>query len=151
MSTYKVLALDIEGTLLSNAVSQFPRTGLFDFLTDCQRLFPRIVIFTAISEVRFRSIAHTLVAEGAVPGWFEALEFIHWRGETKDLSFIPGCSLEDAYLVDDLEQYVHPGQHQQWIQIEPFRPSFVGADTGLERVLSELRMKLSQPANFRSS
>jgi hypothetical protein len=30
-----VLALDLEGTLISNAVSQFPRPGLLAFLECC--------------------------------------------------------------------------------------------------------------------
>ena len=42
----KVLALELEGTLISNAVSQIAWPGLFDFLEDCRKLFPRIVIRT---------------------------------------------------------------------------------------------------------
>jgi hypothetical protein len=59
------IALDLEGTLISNAVSQFPRPGLFTFLEYCHQNFVgiasrfenRLVIFTAVNEVRFRSIA----------------------------------------------------------------------------------------------
>jgi hypothetical protein len=62
------IALDLEGTLISNAVSQFPRPGLFTFLEYCyenfvgvaSRLETRLVIFTAVNEVRFRSISRTL-------------------------------------------------------------------------------------------
>jgi hypothetical protein len=50
------IALDLEGTLISNAVSQFPRSGLFAFLKYCHENFDRLVIFTAVNEVRFRSI-----------------------------------------------------------------------------------------------
>jgi hypothetical protein len=50
------IALDLEGTLISNAVSQFPRPGLFTFLEYCHKSFDRLVIFTAVNEVRFRSI-----------------------------------------------------------------------------------------------
>ncbi len=50
------IALDLEGTLISNAVSQFLRTGLFTFLEYCHQNFYRSVIFTAVNEVRFRSI-----------------------------------------------------------------------------------------------
>jgi hypothetical protein len=52
-----VLALDLEGTLISNAISQIPRPGLYLFLDNCSQKFDRIVIFTAISEKRFRIIA----------------------------------------------------------------------------------------------
>jgi hypothetical protein len=54
------IALDLEGTLISNAVSQFPRPGLFTFLEYCHQNFDRVVIFTAVNEVRFRSISRTL-------------------------------------------------------------------------------------------
>jgi hypothetical protein len=36
----KVLALDLEGTLISNAMSQIPRPGLYDFLEKVNNLFP---------------------------------------------------------------------------------------------------------------
>ncbi len=62
------IALDLEGTLISNAVSQFPRPGLLTFLEYCHQNFvgvasrfdTRLVIFTAVNEVRFRSISRTL-------------------------------------------------------------------------------------------
>ena len=54
------IALDVEGTLISNSVSQFPRSGLFTFLEYCHQNFDRLVIFTAVNEVRFRLIARTL-------------------------------------------------------------------------------------------
>jgi NLI interacting factor-like phosphatase len=51
------IALDLEGTLIYNAVSQFSRPGLFTFLEYCHQNFNRLVIFTAVDEVRFRSLA----------------------------------------------------------------------------------------------
>ena len=53
----KVIALDLERTLISNAVSQFPRHGLFDFLENCRSISERIVIFTTVEDILFRSIA----------------------------------------------------------------------------------------------
>jgi hypothetical protein len=64
------IALGLEGTLISNAVSQFPRPGLFTFLEYCHRKFYRLVIFTAVNEVRFRSISRTVVEDRDVPAWF---------------------------------------------------------------------------------
>jgi hypothetical protein len=49
---YKVLALDLEGTLISNAVSIFPRPGLYNFLEFCHDTFDKIVLFTSVSEER---------------------------------------------------------------------------------------------------
>ncbi|MBO0861596.1 MAG: hypothetical protein J2P21_24530 [Chloracidobacterium sp.] len=79
----KVLALDLDGTLNSNAVSQIARPGLFDFLEDRRKLFPRIVIFTSVNEERFRSIAKLLTTEGRAPNWFADIEYITWIGETR--------------------------------------------------------------------
>lgn len=84
-----VLTLDLEGTLVSNAMSQIPRPGLHHFLSRCNELFPRVVMFTTVKEDRFRSIARLLVNEGVAPEWFAQIEFIYWQGETKDLRFIP--------------------------------------------------------------
>lgn len=89
MNSY-VLALDLEGTLISNAMSQIPRPGLAEFLTRCAELFPRIVMFTTVKEDRFRKIARLLVDERVAPSWFAEMEYITWHGETKDLKFVPG-------------------------------------------------------------
>jgi hypothetical protein len=61
------IALDLEGTLVSNAVSQFPRPRLFTFLEYCRQNFDRLVIFTAVNEVRFRSISRTLAQSQDLP------------------------------------------------------------------------------------
>jgi NLI interacting factor-like phosphatase len=61
------IALDLEGTLISNAVSQFPRPGLFTFLEYCHENFDRLVMFTAVNEVRFRSIARILFRAADIP------------------------------------------------------------------------------------
>ena len=37
----RVLAMDLEGTLVSNAVSQLPRPGLYDFLEWAAATFER--------------------------------------------------------------------------------------------------------------
>lgn len=138
----RVLALDLEGTLISTAVSQFPRPGLFQFLEQCHELFERIVLFTSVTEDRVREIGKTLVDEGAAPAWFQHLEYVRWKGSTKDLTFISDCDLSEALLVDDLVVYVHPTQFAQWVKIEPFEPPFAGSDTGLDKVLTELARRV---------
>jgi hypothetical protein len=70
------IALDLEGTLISNAVSQFPRPRLLTFLEYCHQNFDRLVIFTAVDEVRFRSISRTLAEAQDAPDWFVDLEYI---------------------------------------------------------------------------
>lgn len=59
----KVLCLDLEGTLISNAVSQLPRPFLKDFLDGCEVLFERIAMYTSVPESTFRTIAALLVSE----------------------------------------------------------------------------------------
>jgi NLI interacting factor-like phosphatase len=139
----KVLALDLEGTLISNAVSQIARPGLFDFLEDCRVLFPRIVIFTSVNEERFRAIAMLLTIEGYAPNWFADIEYITWTGETKNLNYIDGVSPEEILLVDDYEKYVHPGQAGQWIKAPDFDYPYSDDDQGLREVLQLLRMRVA--------
>lgn len=137
-----VLALDLEGTLISSAVSVFVRPGLFRFLTLCQPLFERLVMFTTVKEERFREIARFLVDEGSAPSWFSELECVKWSGPTKDLAFVRNAAVRRVLLVDDIERYVHPEQHAQWIPIRGFEPPFVEDDGELERVLGELMRRI---------
>jgi hypothetical protein len=78
----QVLALDLEGTLISNAVSQIPRPGLNAFLSRCSELFYRLVIYTTVEEERFRAIAAMLAAEHAAPSWFPNIEYVRLFTDT---------------------------------------------------------------------
>lgn len=137
-----VLALDLEGTLISNAVSQLARPGLHEFLTRCKELVPRVVVFTTVPDHRFREIAMLLVNEGQAPAWFAELEYVSWSGRTKDLAFIHGAEVHEVLLVDDFEAYVHPGQEQQWLRVQHFDYPYSDADTGLAEVLKVLEQRL---------
>ena len=139
----KVLALDLEGTLISNAVSQIARPGLFDFLEDCRKLFPRIVIFTSVNEERFRSIATLLITEGYAPNWFAEIEYISWSGESKNLIFVDGALPGEILLVDDYEKYIHPGQESQWIKAPEFDHPYSDDDLGLREILRHLRIRVA--------
>lgn len=134
------LALDLEGTLISNAMSQFPRNGLYDFLTTCESLFgiDNIVMFTTVNEELFREIAMRLYGEGVVPKWFTDLHYIDWTGNIKDLTFVnedPSIVL----LVDDYKGVIHPQQKDQWLKIKPFESPY-DADNELSR-LSQIILK----------
>lgn len=139
-----ILALDLEGTLISNAVSQIPRPGLSAFLTACRELFPRIVMFTTVREPMFRSIARGLVEEGAVPDWFAAMEYVEWSGPTKDLSIIQAVRLPFVLLVDDHGGYVHPGQESMWVPIPQFCSPYSGMDDELAATLGALKARVAQ-------
>lgn len=135
----KVIALDLEGTLISNAISQIPRPGLYNFLKQLKILFPRVVIFTAIEEVRFRKIAQILVAEAFAPHWFINIEYIIWWGKIKDLAFIPNALVSQILLLDDIEEYIHPDQKNQWILVPRFDYSCPEKDNYLEKILLKLK------------
>lgn len=132
------IALDVEGTLISNAVSQFPRPGLFTFLEYCYQNFERLVIFTAVNEVRFRSIARTLAESGDVPDWFISLEYINWSGTYKDLSFIPHCKIARTILIDDRIEYIHPDQKDRWLEIPGYEYPYLDDDRELDKVMEKL-------------
>lgn len=138
----KVLALDLEGTLISNAMSQFPRPHLHAFLSRCRELFPRLVIFTAVSEFHFRRIANRLVAEGHAPEWFATLEYVAWSGPTKNLEFVHNVDSINVILVDDHSGYVHPGQESQCVLIEPFDYERTETDVGLKEAIKRLEAAL---------
>lgn len=143
MPQISVLALDLEGTLISNAISQIPRPGLFSFLISCRALFPRIVMYTTVSEARFRAIARLLVSEGAAPDWFAEFDVVNWNGKKKDLALISDAALEDCLLVDDFEGYVQGGQREQWVRVACFGQPYDMSDRELESTLLELRHRVN--------
>lgn len=126
-----ILALDLEGTLISNAVSQIPRPGLYAFLDQVQRQFGQLVMFTTVEETLFRQIAQLLVIEGKAPAWFSELPYTTWSGPTKDLTNVSRL-LGEALLLDDHGPYVHPGQRHLWVEIPLFGPPYLPEDDGFE-------------------
>jgi NLI interacting factor-like phosphatase len=140
-----ILALDLEGTLISNAVSCFPRPGLRQFLDFCHAHFQRVVIYTTVPEPRGRAVIAALVADGAAPPWMRDAEFVPWSGNVKDLRFIEGAETASVLLVDDLETYVHPEQRAQWIPIALFAAPYPESDRELKRITAELRRRLNLP------
>ena len=134
-----VIALDLEGTLISNAVSQIPRPDLITFLEGCRVLAARVVIFTAVSEDRFRAIAETLVTDGHAPPWFAEIDYVRWSGRYKDLTPFLNEHRGAVVLIDDHADYVHPDQHEHWIPIASFDPG--DPDAELVRVLTELQKR----------
>ena len=135
----KVIALDLEGTLISNAVSQIPRPHLFEFLERCKSITCRVVMFTTINEELFRKIASMLVLEGVAPEWFKEIEYINWRGKTKNLEFIPNSEVDSSILVDDFYAYIKDGQEANWVEIKQFSYPYSDDDQELKIALDKLR------------
>ena len=46
----RVLALDLERTLMSDAMHREPRPGLHEFLLFCCRRFERVTLFTSVNK-----------------------------------------------------------------------------------------------------
>lgn len=86
-----ILALDIEGTLISHASTMVPRPGLFDFLLFCRQNFERIVFFSFLEEERGRQILNTMADAGHMPEWVRCAEYLNAQGGrpgAKDLSLL---------------------------------------------------------------
>jgi len=117
----RIIVLDLEGTLISNAVSIFPRYKLFEFLTFLKNRYDKIVIMTCVEERVFRKVANILCKEGAAPDWFENLEYIDWRNKSqyKDLRFVSD-DISNVYIIDDFGVYIVPEQKGQWFKIKSF-------------------------------
>ena len=135
----KVIALDIEGTLISNAVSQIPRPGLYDFLKFCADNFDRVAFFTAVSLSKVRKIIDLLYAEGLIPAQlYHNWEYIEWSGEFKNLDFIEGVDNDECVIIDDQQAYIHPEQTDNWIQIREFVYPYYESDRELIKMKSLL-------------
>jgi hypothetical protein len=148
MTPPTVLALDLEGTLISNAYSQIPRPGLAAFLEACFALAPRIVMFTTVPEPTFRAIARSLVSAGMAPDWFAHAEYVRWQGSKKDLDAIPAASHAEVRIVDDdPERFAIAGQLGSWLTIDYFGPPYRDDDAGLAAILPALRAEFGTDAN----
>jgi len=135
-----IVALDLEGTLISNAVSAFPRPGLKRFVESAQNIADRVVMFTTVREERARELLQLIESEGCLPtGFAAAVAFVSYSGKTKDLSAAGEPESATVLLVDDQPSMVHPGQEANWIRIAEFMPPFDQEDHELERVAEVIR------------
>jgi hypothetical protein len=128
----KVLALDLERTLIDDALSGRPRPGLSDFLSFCDERFGRVAVFTTVEEADARDVLADLDRAGHLPpGLLDRLEFVGWTGEFKDLAFVPDAEPAEVVLVDDDAGWVRPDQRGQWVPVAAWDG---GPDSELARV-----------------
>lgn len=135
----KLLCLDLEGTLVSNAISQIPRPGLFGFLEQVNELCD-LKIYTSVSKNRVNDIRRLLIDEGAAPRWFQDLDVIRPTGTLKPKS---RCGRSDAFLLDDQEAVIKTDERQWWIPISEFLPPYSENDNALEHVLKKIKVRVS--------
>lgn len=133
-STIKVLALDLEGTLIASISKPFPRPRLYEFLEWCRSRFEHIVIYTCVDENKFRSVISKLVQNKSVPAWFKEITYVEWDGMIKDLWNIDGITPKQAIIVDDAEIFIPNDQKSQWIEIKTFDFPYPADDNELSRV-----------------
>jgi len=155
------LALDLEHTLIGNAVSRFPRPGLRSFLDWAGARFgpDNIVIYTAVSHEIWQDVATHLVADGFAPGWFADLK--HLQPE-KPLALAWGSSFDDpvkdlrrvcpdidqVIIVDDYMEYIRHDQRHRWVRIEPWeRPDGDTRDADADRELDRVRSMIEKLAD----
>tara|TARA_B100000614_G_scaffold253750_1_gene268100 strand:- start:647 stop:1624 length:978 start_codon:yes stop_codon:yes gene_type:complete len=137
----RVLALDLEHTLIDCEDSPFPRPGLYYFLEMIKPMFDRVVVYTAVREKTFRTIAERLVRRGEAPNWLRDVEYVKWpRQLKKDLSFIPGVQRYQVIIVDDHGGYICPEDLFRWVKVSAYDPINDYIDRELSRVLGVLEL-----------
>ena len=135
-----MIALDLEASLIENAISGSPRPGLHTFIEFCIENFDRIALLTTVEESDARDVLYSLADSGAIPEEFTAVEYIHWQGQYKDLRCASDVPPDEILFVDDDENWIHPDQTNQWIAIKPWHGD--AEDTELPRIQQALRERL---------
>lgn len=134
-----VLALDIEGTLISNGVSLFPRQGLFEFFANIQPLFDEIFFYSSLTNPTRTNVLEHLAQEGSIPRWALGLRQVESHSRYKDLRYT-GYVVSEVLIVDDMRAMIDPAQESQWVPIAEFLPPY-GPDNELARVCEELALR----------
>lgn len=136
-----LLALDLEATLIDNAMSVIPRPGLFRFLTFCDVQFERVALLTTVDEESAREVLEQLAENRDAPSnLVSRIEYIDWQGEFKDLRCAANISPDEVLFVDDDDGWIHPSQIDRWVPIAPWHG---GDDRELPRVQSVLENRLA--------
>ncbi|MGY8767866.1 MAG: NIF family HAD-type phosphatase [Pirellulales bacterium] len=143
MPNENVIALDLEGTLISNAVSQFARPGLFKFLAWCEDHFEVVYIYSAVRDSKCHEIVYNLISQNLAPKWLENTQFVQWDRELKDLRNITGATLDTCLIVDDNRDYIREDQRHQWIEIKKWSPPYLDTDRELERTQGLIEARLN--------
>jgi hypothetical protein len=136
----RLLCMDLEGTLISNAVSQIPRPGLYAFLESVAEVCD-LMLYTSVSSERVNAIRNLLVKEGVAPAWFLGLSVCHPSGTIKDKA---RCGRSDALLLDDQAAVVAPGEEGWWVPIAEYMPPYSDHDRELIEALATIKSRLGE-------
>ncbi|QFS88946.1 MULTISPECIES: NIF family HAD-type phosphatase [unclassified Marinobacter] len=135
-----LLCLDLEGTLISNAISQIPRPGLYPFLEAVSEACD-LMLYTSVSSERVNVIRNLLVEEGVAPVWFPDLAVLHPTGTIKDKA---RCGRSDALLLDDQAAVIAPGEEYWWVPIAEYLPPYSDYDYELVKALATIKSRLNE-------
>ncbi len=146
----KVLALDMEGTLVSTSKGIQVRPYLWELLSFAYAEFERVVLYTRLSKPAARQIVASLVQNHfAPPVFLQRFEYIEGPTEYKDLLAISEVDWTEVLIVDDNPTNAVPEQQSQWLTLPSFTP-YAGAlgqaepDTALLKMIELLKNKLKQ-------
>ena len=136
----RVLALDLERTLVSDALRADPRPGLAEFLAFCCARFERVALFTTVEQPDARDALDRAAERAGVPAELVAsIGYVPWTGEHKDLVFVAGAAPEEILFVEDDAGWVRPDQCDRWVPIAPWD---AGPDNEWVRVREVLEQRL---------
>lgn len=132
--------MDLEGTLISNAVSQIPRPSLFTFLESVSEVCD-LMLYTSVSSERVHVIRNLLVEEGVAPVWFIDLPVLHPTGTIKQKA---RCGRPEALLLDDQAAVIASGEEAWWVSVAEYLPPYSDADCELVKALATIKPRLNE-------
>lgn len=135
-----LLCMDLEGTLISNAISQIPRPGLYIFLESVWEICD-LMLYTSVSSERVDAIRNLLIEEGVAPMWFADLSVIHPTDTIKPKA---RCAHSDAMLLDDQAAAIAPGKESWWVPITEYLPPYSDEDCELIKALADIKSRLAE-------
>lgn len=119
----KILALDIEGTLVTNRGKWYPRPHLHEFLEFCFHRVERVCFFTLLSKASAKNVIEWLVEAGHAPKVaLERFEYVECKRNYKDLECLNHSDLNEVMLIDDNAPNVKPGQEERCILVPGYEP-----------------------------
>lgn len=125
-----ILAVDLEGTLISNAVSAFARPRLAEFLGWASTRFAQVVLYTAVPAARAAVVLKRVTELDGVPAAVMPTRVLTQEGPCKGLHHVDRDTWP-ILLLDDQAGAVCPDEVEQWVPIQPWSAPYANDDDGL--------------------
>ncbi len=139
----QAICLDLEGTLISSAVSQFPRPHVRQFLDFCCSLNKNLFWLTSVNQPKVEGIINLLIEEGYFPEEVMTIKYLPWQDKhsIKRLD-LTGFSPEEVLAIDDYPEIYVPEHQSQVIKVKCFESPYSSEDTELLSIQHQLEMRL---------